>query len=47
MALRDFIVSNARRFYSSMGNPLGWKGLQDNAFDINESQVNLVSFVCR
>ena len=23
----DFTLSNARRFYSSMGNPLGWKGL--------------------
>ena len=27
MALIDFTLSNARRFYSSMGNPLGWKGL--------------------
>ena len=27
MALVDFILSNARRFYSSMGNPLGLKGL--------------------
>ena len=27
MALVDFTLSNARRFYSSMGNPLGWKGL--------------------
>ena len=28
----DFTLSNARRFYSSMGNPLGRKGLraQDN-----------------
>ena len=23
----DFTLSNARQFYSSMGNPLGWKGL--------------------
>ena len=27
MALIDFTLSNARRFYSSMGNPLGLKGL--------------------
>ena len=27
MALIDFTLSNARRFYSSMGNLLGWKGL--------------------
>ena len=27
MALIDFTLSNAKRFYSSMGNPLGWKGL--------------------
>ena len=27
MALIDFTLSNARRFYSSMGNPSGWKGL--------------------
>jgi len=28
MALIDFTLSNARRFYSSMGNPIGWKGLK-------------------
>jgi len=28
MALIDFTLSNARRFYLSMGNPLGWKGLK-------------------
>ena len=27
MALIDFNLSNARRFYSSVGNPLGLKGL--------------------
>jgi len=27
LALTDFTPSNARRFYSSMGNPLGRKGL--------------------
>ena len=26
--LIDFTLSNARRFYSSMGNPLGMKGLK-------------------
>ena len=29
MALIDFTLSNARRFYSSMENPLGVKGLKD------------------
>ena len=28
MALIDFTLSNARRFYSSMGNPSGVKGLK-------------------
>ena len=28
-ALIDFTLSNARRFYSSMGNPLDGKGLSD------------------
>ena len=27
LALVDFTPSNARRFYSSMGNPLGRKGV--------------------
>ena len=27
MTLKDFILSNARRFYSSMGNSLAVKGL--------------------
>ena len=31
MALIDFTLSNARRFHSSMGNPLGSKGLIDFA----------------
>ena len=30
-ALRDFTLSNARRFYSSMGNPLDGKGLMCRA----------------
>ena len=28
MALIDFTLSNARRFYLSVGNPLGWKWLR-------------------
>ena len=28
MAVIDFTLSNARQFYSSVGNPLGWKGLR-------------------
>ena len=28
-ALIDFTLSNARRFYSSMGNPLDGKGLKE------------------
>ena len=31
MALINFTLSNARRFYSSMGKPLGWKGLIPSA----------------
>ena len=27
MTLKDFVLSNARRFYSSMGNPSAVKGL--------------------
>ena len=30
MALIDFTLSNARRFYSSTGNPLGLKGLLED-----------------
>ena len=39
MALIDFTLSNARRFYSSMGNPLGLKGLiavLKSSFDVRE-----------
>ena len=28
MTLKDFTLSNTRRFYSSMGNPLAVKGLR-------------------
>ena len=38
MALIDFTLSNARRFYSSMGNPLGWKGLNERTTEAS-SQV--------
>ena len=31
--LLDFTLSNARRFYSSMENPLGVKGLSDRNND--------------
>ena len=31
-ALIDFALSNTRRFYSSMGNPLDGKGLKSVAF---------------
>ena len=31
-ALIDFTLSNARRFYSSMGNPLDGKGLKNQKF---------------
>ena len=30
LALIDFTLSHARRFYSSVGNPLGRKGLKTN-----------------
>ena len=32
MTLIDFTLSNARRFYSSMGNPLTVKGLSNCQF---------------
>ena len=33
MTLTDFTLSNARRFYSSMGTPLGVKGLNKRALN--------------
>ena len=33
MALIDFTLSNARPFYSSMGNPLDGKGFKDTKVD--------------
>ena len=41
MALIDFTLSNARRFYSSMGNPLGWKG-NSKAYFCHTVELNLV-----
>ena len=35
MALIDFTLSNTRRFYFSMGNPIGWKGLKASMFITN------------
>ena len=40
MALRDFTLSNARRFYSSMGNPLGLKGLSKPHFTATIKQID-------
>ena len=49
MALIDFTLSNARRFYSSMGSPSGVKGLTLHVGEANGSiQYNtklLVSLV--
>ena len=36
-ALIDFTLSNARRFYSSMGNPLDGKGLSNRVFEVSFS----------
>ena len=36
-ALRDFTLSNARRFYSSMGNPLAGEGLMNAVQWLKES----------
>ena len=41
MALIDFTLSNARRFYSSMGNPLGLKGLMNK---MHERQGIFINF---
>ena len=38
MALIDFSLSNVRRFYSSMGNPSGVKGLKN--VDSNELRID-------
>ena len=41
MAVIDFTLSNARRFYSSTGNPLAVKGLTTSA--LTSHSINLVS----
>jgi len=45
MTLIDFTLSNARRFYSSMGNPLGLKGLSCNYFKPEQRQSALVHLI--
>jgi len=43
--MTDFPLSNARQFYSSMGNPLGVKGLSDEEEVIKNSKLgNLNDF---
>ena len=44
--LIDFTLSNARRFYSSKGDPLGVKGLNDNKDLLSSTTVYLISFIC-
>ena len=47
MALIDFTLSNARRFYSSMGNPSGLKGLTEGtgfeAWQTSEEQTKMLN----
>ena len=46
-ALIDFTLSNARRFYSSMGNPLAVKGLRMRQhMNAAYFRVAIISFVC-
>ena len=44
MALIDFTLSNARRFYSSVGNPLGWKGLSERMGHLQVSHYLIKNF---
>jgi len=46
MALLDFTLSNARRFYSSMVNPLGWKGLKVSTKHINLPWLEAEEWKC-
>ena len=39
---QDFTLSNARRFYSSMGNPLDAKGLSKRSFSTTHSHTFLI-----
>ena len=41
-ALIDFTLSNARRFYSSMGNPLAVKGLASLSKDDVDDSENVI-----
>ena len=41
MALIDFTLSNARRFYSSMGNPSGLKGLNHKTVEHFTTHVKI------
>ena len=48
----DFTLSNARRFYSSMGNPTGVKGLTTARFTqkpltLSLPRVTLIDFTCQ
>ena len=42
MALIDFTLSNARRFYSSMGNPSGLKGLTVCITKLLQREKNII-----
>ena len=43
MTLIDFTLSNARRFYSSMGNPSDTEGLSSH---LNHSETKIGEFLC-
>ena len=47
-ALTDFTLSNARRFYSSTGNPSAAKGLTNRRFllDFCHEDSGILLFVC-
>ena len=45
-ALIDFTLSNARRFYSSMGNPLNGKGLS-NHDDYGNNVINFAYLIMK
>ena len=45
-ALIDFTLSNARRFYSSMGNPLDGKGLTNNWISAINQSTRLQTMCC-
>ena len=39
MTLMDFTLSNTRRFYSSMGNPLAVEGLTTSKYSVPTNKV--------